>query len=142
MGLSSFLRSVYDLDTLDTRFTISSAVPYKTVVDSRNDPSGRRKSSSKSEARGSPSKWNTPEFYLYYVIFVVTVPYMFWTAYDVSRASDPRYPKFEYLLSDGWIPGRKIVSNYTCASNVLHGSPVADLGRCRTCPTLNIALSA
>ena len=142
MGLSSFLRSVYDLDTLDTRFTTSSTVPYKTVVDSRNDLNGRRKSASKPDTRGSPSKWNTPEFYLYYVIFVVTVPYMFWTAYDVSRASDPRYPKFEHLLADGWIPGRKIVSTYTCALDVIRCSPVADPRHCRTCPTRNIALSA
>ena len=142
MGLLSFLRSVYGLDTLDTRFTTSSTVPYKTVVDSRNDLNGRRKSTSKPDTRGSPSKWNTPEFYLYYVVFLVAVPYMFWTAYDVSRPSDPRYPKFEPFLSDGWIPGRKIVSSFLCALNLLRGSPVADLGRCRTCPTRNIALSA
>lgn len=28
----------------------------------------------------------------------------------VLQESDPEYPKFAPLLSDGWIPGRKVVS--------------------------------
>ncbi|RAL67864.1 hypothetical protein DID88_008590 [Monilinia fructigena] len=55
-----------------------------------------------------PSRWNTPEFYFYYFIFLTVVPYMFWIAYDVSRPSDPNYHKYQHLLSDGWVPGRKI----------------------------------
>ncbi len=110
MGLFSFLRSVYDLDTLDTRFTTPSTVPYKTVIDSRDEAYGKGSSSTRPNKGGAPSKWRTAEFYFYYLIFLLAVPYMFWTAYDVSRESDPRYPKYEHLLSEGWIPGRKIVS--------------------------------
>lgn len=79
-----------------------------------------------------PSKWATPEFFLYYVVFVVAVPLMFKSVYDVSirecvpyyskrklwrelktsadrcSASHPNYSKFEHLLSPGWIPGRKV----------------------------------
>ncbi|KAL9096468.1 MAG: hypothetical protein Q9165_001465 [Trypethelium subeluteriae] len=33
---------------------------------------------------------------------------MFYSPYLVSKASDPRYPIFEPLLSPGWIPGRKV----------------------------------
>ncbi|KAK4128634.1 MBOAT-domain-containing protein [Parathielavia appendiculata] len=100
-GPISFLASVYDLDTLDTRFTTPSSVPYRAAADKREDDrvTGRR---------AEPSKWNTLEFYVYYLVFLVAVPYMFWIAYDVSRPSDPRYQKFKHLLSDGWIPGRKI----------------------------------
>ncbi|KAJ9647189.1 glycerol transporter [Coniosporium tulheliwenetii] len=33
---------------------------------------------------------------------------MFKAVYDVSKSSHPNYPKFSHLLSDGWIPGRKV----------------------------------
>lgn len=85
MGVFSFLKQVYTLDTLDTRFTSSSSVPYKTVIEARNDPVAQRESAAKAQSRAQPSKWNTPEFYLYYAVFIVAVPYMFWIAYDVSR---------------------------------------------------------
>ncbi|TAQ91553.1 hypothetical protein B7494_g23 [Chlorociboria aeruginascens] len=118
----SYIRSIYALDTLDTRFTSSSAAPYKTVVEARSDSkalaSASRRDDSipgvgvKTDTTGRPiaqaSKWRTSEFYLYYFIFAITVPYMFWVAYDVSRPSDPNYKKYEHLLSPGWVPGRKI----------------------------------
>ncbi|KAM5355179.1 hypothetical protein ACJ41O_001825 [Fusarium nematophilum] len=109
MALLSFFRSVYDHDTLDTRFTTSSSVPYQTVIDARSDPALKKESApTKERSKTQPSKWNTPEFYLYYLVFVVAVPYMFWIAYDVSRPTDPRYSKFQRYLSPGWIPGRQI----------------------------------
>ncbi|EGX89421.1 glycerol: H+ symporter (Gup1), putative [Cordyceps militaris CM01] len=109
MGVFSFLKQVYHLDTLDTRFTSSSSVPYKSVIEARGDPAAQRAdAAAKAQSRTQLSKWNTPEFYLYYVVIILAVPYMFWIAYNVSRPSDPRYHKFEKFLSDGWIPGRKI----------------------------------
>ncbi|KAM4067246.1 MBOAT, membrane-bound o-acyltransferase family protein [Hirsutella rhossiliensis] len=108
METLSFLRKVYDLDTLDTRFTSSSAAPYQTVIDARSDAATSRESAAKAQARAQPPMWRTPEFYLYYLVFALAVPYMFWTAYHVSRPSDPRYHKYERFLSDGWIPGRKV----------------------------------
>lgn len=87
MGPLSFIRSVYDLDTLDTRFTNSSAVPYQTIIDARSDPatSASKDASSKAQARAQPPKWKTPEFYLYYLVFLLAVPYMFWVPYTVSK---------------------------------------------------------
>ncbi|OTA04359.1 glycerol:H+ symporter (Gup1), putative [Trichoderma parareesei] len=108
MGLSSYLRKVYDLDTLDTRFTSSTSVPYQTVIDARDDPAVEREAAARARSSAPPPKWRTPEFFLYYIVFIVVVPYMFWVAYDVSRPSDPRYSKYEKYLSEGWIPGRKI----------------------------------
>lgn len=84
MGLLSFFRSVYDLDTLDTRFTNSSTVPYQTVIDARSDPVTIREPPRRSQ-RAEPPKWRTPEFYFYYVIFLIAVPYMFWVPFEVSR---------------------------------------------------------
>jgi hypothetical protein len=97
MSIFSYIRSIYALDTIDTRFTSSSATPYKTVVDGRAEnaaanakrddsipgPGVRTDYSGRPIAQ--PSKWNTPEFYFYYFVFITVVPYMFWVAYDVSR---------------------------------------------------------
>ncbi|UKZ75294.1 hypothetical protein TrVFT333_002972 [Trichoderma virens FT-333] len=103
MGLLRYLRKVYDLDTLDTRFTSST------------------EAAAKARSSAPPSKWRTPEFFLYYVVFIFVVPYMFWIAYDVSKPSDPRYPKYERFLSDGWIPGRKI-DNSDAQYNTFRGN--------------------
>ncbi|KAL9104233.1 MAG: hypothetical protein Q9163_000781 [Psora crenata] len=56
----------------------------------------------------SPPKWRTPEFGFYGLVFLVIVPWMFYTAYDVSQSWSPSFPNFEPLLSPGWIPGRKV----------------------------------
>lgn len=80
MGMLSFLAKVYDLDTLDTRFNSSSAGPYHGAAgDARGDAAKAH-----ARARRPPSRWRTPEFCLYYVVFALAVPSMFWTAYSVS----------------------------------------------------------
>lgn len=97
MGISSYLRSIYALDTIDTRFTNSSSTPYYAALDGRIDPATStskrddsiRRDAPKTDRNGrpeaEPSKWNTLEFYIYYIVFLTVVPYMFWIAYDVSR---------------------------------------------------------
>ncbi|KAF2201879.1 MBOAT-domain-containing protein [Delitschia confertaspora ATCC 74209] len=113
--LHHLLRQLYSLDTLDTRFVISATAPPKEALEeSRVDPSkashpqnGRYQWKSKVE-NAQPSKWNTPEFYFYYFIFLVVVPFMFKSVYDVSQESHPNYSEYARLLSDGWIPGRKV----------------------------------
>ncbi|KAG9246519.1 glycerol:H+ symporter-like protein [Calycina marina] len=120
MGVFSYIRSIYALDTIDTRFTNSSATPYQTVLNKRAEnaaayakrddsiPGTGGKTDHSGRPVAQPSKWNTPEFYIYYLVFIVIVPLMFWVTYDVSRPSHPNYPKFERWLSPGWVPGRKI----------------------------------
>lgn len=97
MSLFSYVRSIYTLDTIDTRFTNDSKTSYRSVIEARLDPAKvesvrdgpppgvpiRRDNSGRPIAQ--PSKWGTLEFYFYYVVFIVVVPYMFWIAYDVSR---------------------------------------------------------
>ncbi|KAK0656623.1 MBOAT, membrane-bound O-acyltransferase family-domain-containing protein [Cercophora newfieldiana] len=112
MGLLSFLGDVYDLDTLDTRLTTPSSVPYSAKSPAAADEGRSKKDDKRSDsaqaAQTSPSRWATPEFILYYALLSYIIPKMFWIAYSVSRPSDPRYHKYEHLLDDGWIPGRKI----------------------------------
>lgn len=149
MSLFSYIRGIYQLDTLDTRFTNSSTTPYKRPGNAQIDPTYPKSSRDlsqgvpvKLDSNGrpipQPSKWNTPEFYFYYFIFLTIVPYMFWVAYDVSRrwysnsefgasdltvflASDRNYKKYEHLLSPGWVPGRKIVCRPT-SKPVIHSN--------------------
>ncbi|RBQ92383.1 hypothetical protein VDGD_20409 [Verticillium dahliae] len=85
MAILSYLGSIYDLDTLDTRFTSPSSVPYKTVVEARADPALGGEPPIKAHSRSQPSKWRSPEFIMYYLVLSVVVPWMFWIAYDVSR---------------------------------------------------------
>lgn len=120
MSIFSYIRSIYALDTIDTRFTNSSGTPYRTVIDTRTEnaaanakrddsiPGAGVRTDHSGRPIAQPSNWKTPEFYFYYFVFITIVPYMFWVAYDVSRPSDPNYHKYEDLLSPGWIPGRKI----------------------------------
>ncbi|KAK0729264.1 MBOAT, membrane-bound O-acyltransferase family-domain-containing protein [Apiosordaria backusii] len=102
-GPLSLLSQLYSLDTLDTRFTTPPASLTNPL------PVPRRDSDVSRPASGAESpKWKTPEFLLYYLVFLLVIPAMFYVAYSVSRPTDPRYHKFERFLSDGWIPGRKI----------------------------------
>ncbi|KAG6034076.1 hypothetical protein E4U41_006705, partial [Claviceps citrina] len=104
MAILSFFRKVYDLDTLDTRFTTLSSTPYRTVIEARNDADAARQAADKAQAQAqaqgtSRPKWRTPEFLLYFAVVAPAGP---------GIASDPRYHKYERFLSEGWIPGRKI----------------------------------
>jgi protein-cysteine N-palmitoyltransferase HHAT len=87
MSALSFLGKIYDLDTLDTRFTVSSNTPYKAHLEARNDAAASKERAAKWNSRTPKSRWNTTEFYLYYLVFVLSVPYMFWVAYDASRST-------------------------------------------------------
>ncbi|TQB76462.1 glycerol transporter [Monascus purpureus] len=102
-----WLRRLYSLDTLDTRFTASADTPSRVAGDAR--PPSEKDARANAIAHGaSPSKWRTPEFYFYYFVHLTVVPMMFKTAMDVSQESFPTYPTYSNLLSPGWIPGRKV----------------------------------
>ncbi len=101
MGLFGLVRRLYSLDTLDTRFTTSSRTP-PVATRSKIDPAQpsstsavpfennvRRKDPVESQSSRSPSRWNTPEFFVYYVVIIVVVPMMFKVTYDVSRGRAP-----------------------------------------------------
>lgn len=87
MSPIAFLRQLYSLDTLDTRFTTSARTPVKAA---NEDPAQTvkpeaEKSSTPSPTGASPSRWKTPEFYVYAVVFVASLPQMFKAVIDVSQ---------------------------------------------------------
>jgi hypothetical protein len=95
MGFFSYLASIYQLDTLDTRFTNSTTIPYQPSQKLEKFSSGKTQDpaiqyvpprlEANGQPRAQPSKWRTPEFYFYYFCFITIVPYMFWVPYTVSR---------------------------------------------------------
>ncbi|KAI8990183.1 MBOAT, membrane-bound O-acyltransferase family-domain-containing protein [Pilobolus umbonatus] len=56
----------------------------------------------------SPSRWKTKEFYFYYIVLATVLPYMFYVTHQLSREKHLNYPRYENLLSDGWIGDRKV----------------------------------
>lgn len=87
MGALSFFRNVYDLDTLDTRFTVTSTTPYQTVIESRNDTAfaSKERAARWKSRPPSESRWKTPEFYVYLVGTALAIPAMLWVAYEASQ---------------------------------------------------------
>lgn len=89
MGAFSYLGNIYNLDTLDTRFVVSSNTPYKAVVEARDDTAtaSKERAARWNSRPQSESRWKTPEFYLYYVLFGAALPSMFWVAYEASKST-------------------------------------------------------
>lgn len=50
-----------------------------------------------------PSRWNTPEFYLYYLTFLVAVPYMFYVPMRLSSDTHPNFAQYAHYLQPGWL---------------------------------------
>lgn len=82
MQYASAIRRLYSLETLDTRFIIPSKASPKQAL-SDQSPQG----SSDIAKTAGPSLWKTPEFILYYVIFILVVPLMVKQPVDVSRCT-------------------------------------------------------
>jgi hypothetical protein len=59
----------------------------------------------------APPRWKTREFYVYYVIVIVSYLYMIKVAVDVgSEEKTETWNALQGWLHEGWIPGRKLVS--------------------------------
>ncbi|CAK9436869.1 uncharacterized protein LODBEIA_P13910 [Lodderomyces beijingensis] len=83
----------FSLDTLDTRLAPSANSAKKQNVIKR---------------ASTPSRLSSPEFKFYYLVFVIVVPLMFKAAMDASNETNPNFPRFQHLLSQGWLFGRKV----------------------------------
>ncbi|KAL9084492.1 MAG: hypothetical protein Q9159_005188 [Coniocarpon cinnabarinum] len=103
MSFWRYIQRVYALDTLDPRLSSTSKTP-PTV--SGEVPQTKEKRDVAGNANAS--LWDTPEYYVYYVVFLTIVPLMFYVPFSVSTTSNPQYERFERLLSPGWIPGRRV----------------------------------
>jgi len=98
-SLLYFFRRLYSLDTLDTRFTHSAKVPLRHAATERgvdiSKPAANNGDDVAKEASGQPhtqpSRWNTLEYYVYYLVFVTVIPLMFYVPYSVSKGDHVLY---------------------------------------------------
>lgn len=99
MGVLTWLRSLYSLDTLDTRFTVSAGTPLKKAA-AANPPKHDGSGSVRNGASPTRVKWNSLEFYAYYIFLAYVIPTMFKTVIQVSRGKDAA-PKKDAPTSSG-----------------------------------------
>lgn len=90
--LQAFLK-FFSLETLDTRLFPPTDINKKRQIIAKASPK---------------SRWHTLEFRIYMVVFAIAVPLMWKTAMDASNETNANYPKFEPLLTPGWMFGRKV----------------------------------
>lgn len=84
-SLFSWLRRIYSLDTLDTRFTNSASTPAN-ATDTR-PPAAKDARANAVAQSAHASLWRTPEFFVYYLFFISLVPLMFKTVIDASKGT-------------------------------------------------------
>lgn len=88
----SYIRQLYSLDTLDTRFVVPATAPPKEAleeakVDPSNPlpvPNGKNKDRNGTDYAQQP-RWKTNEFYFYYVVISASVFFMFKLVIDCSK---------------------------------------------------------
>ncbi|CAH2355542.1 membrane-bound O-acyltransferase Gup1p [[Candida] railenensis] len=96
--ITSVVRNFFSLETLDTRLHAPSSIERKNAIIAKAN---------------IQSKWNTLEYKIYGIIFVIAVPLMAKTAIEASNENNPNYPKFKHLLSQGWLFGREVDNSDT-----------------------------
>ena len=92
MTISLYVKSLFSLDTLDTRFTSARGSRQPTYEPLPLDPAkaplnnglSAFKVTSQPEV-SSRARWRSPEFAFYASVFLVAIPLMFKSAYEVSN---------------------------------------------------------
>lgn len=86
-SLFTWLRRLYSLDTLDTRFTATAIIPANANSNSNSDtrPAAKDARANSIAQNARASLWRTPEFFIYYLFFIILVPLMFKTVIDASK---------------------------------------------------------
>ena len=93
MSLLQYAGRLFSVDTLDTRFTTSSKTPSSRIDPARPSPAeagfkspGQGRNGGEDIAPGSsPPRWKSLEFIYHGLVFLVIVPLMFKTVYQVSQ---------------------------------------------------------
>ncbi|MBE3044566.1 hypothetical protein IMZ48_18760 [Candidatus Bathyarchaeota archaeon] len=85
MGPLAYLRSVYDVSTLDSRFTTPSTIPHRAALSSARDDDPSKDHAAAVKATASPSRWKTPEYIAYGLFLAWAIPGMFVIGYSVSQ---------------------------------------------------------
>lgn len=89
-----FMRHLYSLDTLDTRFVVPATAPPKEALEqAERDAAAPRPVQSVKARCGNagdspqPARWRTPEFCFYYVSIAASIYFIIKLVYDVSKGT-------------------------------------------------------
>ncbi|KAJ6261088.1 hypothetical protein Dda_3753 [Drechslerella dactyloides] len=107
MSVDSF-KYLFTPELLDGRLVSDISTASQKDGASKRDEDVTTTASSKPPRRTSPSRWQSIEYMLYYAVFILVIPQMFKAVYDISREDHPNYLRYSSILSEGWIPGRKV----------------------------------
>lgn len=106
------------------RTTMAAHLPSLTVAPNATESARMRHAPENFAETCSPPRWNTLEFYVYYIVFIVAIPYM---VYVPMRLSDgqcgehasigaddaenktPSVAEYDHMLKPGWMLGRRVV---------------------------------
>ncbi|KAH3672698.1 hypothetical protein WICMUC_004104 [Wickerhamomyces mucosus] len=92
-----------------TRYLLKAASFFSLpVLDTRLQAPSDQKKKQKIQNKAGKDRWSTLEFRFYWVCFLIVVPLLYKAAIDASSSSNPNYVKYERLLSQGWLFGRKV----------------------------------
>jgi hypothetical protein len=80
MSWLQFIKELYSPEALDTRFVISSKVPPRQALEERDNA---KKFEPLKDAQAP--LWLKPEFFFYYVMFILVFPQMVKSPMDVSQ---------------------------------------------------------
>ncbi|KAL3236543.1 O-acyltransferase [Nakaseomyces bracarensis] len=115
MSFLKCLLPLVDVEHLDSRLVPRPATEDSGSNTSTSSTNNGNKESIKEKKTGKKgavvagkSLWGTLEFKLYYVIFILVVPQMFMAGYRASSSKNENYYRYQHLLSDGWLFGRKV----------------------------------
>ncbi|KAI0035515.1 MBOAT, membrane-bound O-acyltransferase family-domain-containing protein [Vararia minispora EC-137] len=62
---------------------------------------------SRASEEPKPARWNTPEFFFYYLVFLLAVPWMVCVPILLSQPTHSNYGLYSHRLAPGWLFGRK-----------------------------------
>ena len=93
MSFLQYAGRLFSVETLDTRFTTSSSSPPSRIDSASPSPAeasfknlGQGRNGGRDIAsKASPPRWKSPEFIYHGLVFLVVVPLMFKTVYEVSK---------------------------------------------------------
>lgn len=112
LSLCKEFREFISVESLDYRVLPKSAIHRR--IKSTSHKHTQSKSIDEEEVKnllnvtGVKPLWRTPEFFFYYLMFIIVVPWMIFTAMSASNEYNPNYERFEGLLTEGWLFDREV----------------------------------
>ncbi|CAG8447019.1 4285_t:CDS:10 [Funneliformis caledonium] len=107
---------MYELNNIEGKGKDATADYSSTKYTSLDSSPSISTTKSKRPVKLNPPLWNTLEFYIHFFIVIISIVYMFYVGYHISKETNPNYAIYSKRLEDGWLFGRKDNSDAQFAS--------------------------